>query len=134
LQNFVPSEVADPYRWLAIRQPNAWFPPTDVFEQDECMVVLVEIAGMRDTDFAIRLRDRVLTVSGVRTPESRNLLAAQQTEIHYGDFRVEVLLPVPVERAQVSASYRDGFLRVTLPRAANQQIHIVDVEQEAESS
>ena len=53
-------------------------------------------------------------------------------EVRYGRFHTEIVLPWPVERNQVSATYRDGFLRVELPRARSQQVHIVDVDVETD--
>jgi HSP20 family molecular chaperone IbpA len=44
-----------------------------------------------------------------------------------------VTLPWPVSREGVSATYKEGFLRVELPHARNQQIHIVDVDIEEEA-
>jgi len=130
-------EVADQNaarKWVSIRQNNLWSPPTDAFEQEECFVVLVEIAGMRDSQFNVTLNERHLTISGTRTRTVRDLLAFQQMEIRYGDFRSEVILPWLVDREKVRATYRDGFLRVELPRAQGQQIQIVNVEQESDAN
>lgn len=121
-------------RWLSSRQPPLWTPPTDVFEMEDCLVVLVEVAGMRDDTFSVTLNERRLTVSGTRQGALRELRAYQQMEIRYGEFRSEVILPWLVNREQVSAIYRDGLLRVELPRAPGQQIRIVDVEQEADDN
>jgi HSP20 family protein len=119
-------------RWMVIRQSNVWTPPTDVYELDDRLVVCIEIAGMRDGDFNVALQDRRLTVSGTRNRPAREILAFQQMEIRYGEFRSEVTLPWLIDRDHVSALYRDGFLWVELPRASNQQIRIVDVEQESD--
>ncbi len=120
-------------RWMVVRQSNVWRPPTDVFELADRLVVLVEIAGMRDSEFNVVLQDRRLLISGVRQRNPSDRVAYHQMEIRYGEFRTEVQLPWSVGRDNISAVYRDGFLHVELPRARNQQIHIVDVEQEADA-
>jgi hypothetical protein len=43
----------------------------------------------------------------------------------------EVNLPWAVQRDHVSATYRDGFLRVELPHAPAQQIQIVNLDEES---
>jgi HSP20 family protein len=95
---------------------------------------MVEIAGMRDGEFNVVLQDRRLMISGVRRRISNDRMAFHQMEVRYGEFRTEVALPWPVSRESVSALYRDGFLRVELPHARNQQITIVDVDIEQDIS
>jgi HSP20 family molecular chaperone IbpA len=45
-------------------------------------------------------------------------------EINYGDFALEVRLPVPVDRDRIDASYTDGFLKVVLPKAQPRRISV----------
>ena len=120
-------------RWVIMHQSNIWRPPTDVFELEDRLVVMVEIGGMRDGEFNVVLQDRHLMISGVRRRVIRERIAYHQMEIRYGEFRTEVSLPWPVSRESVSATYKEGFLRVELPHARNQQIHIVDVDLEQEA-
>jgi HSP20 family protein len=120
-------------RWVILHQSNIWRPPTDVFELEDRLVVLVEIGGMHDGEFNVVLQDRRLMISGVRRRVVRERVAYHQMEVRYGEFRTEVSLPWPVNRESVSATYKEGFLRVELPHARNQQIHIVDVDLEQEA-
>jgi len=107
---------------LSMRTP-AWRPPTDVYEWEETLVVRVEIAGMREQDFAIQLNGRILTIRGTRQdlPERR---AYHQMEIRFGEFNIDLELPSHVDADQVQATYSDGFLRVQLPKARSRQIPI----------
>jgi HSP20 family molecular chaperone IbpA len=92
------------------------------------LVVVVEIAGMRDNDFNVALVNQQLSISGTRPAQERAQAAYHQLEVRYGEFRVDVSLPWPVDEAQVTARYDDGFLKVELPRARPHQITVVDVE------
>jgi HSP20 family protein len=103
--------------WLLNRRTHVWRPPTDVYETEDQIVVQVEIAGVRQADFAVTLDDRRLTVSGVRHDPSAERRAYHQLEVHVGEFCTEVDLPGPVDDAAIEAEYSDGFLRVILPRA-----------------
>jgi HSP20 family protein len=120
-------------RWVIMHQSHIWRPPTDVFELEDRLVVVVEIAGMHDGEFNVVLQDRRLMISGVRQRAVRERMAYHQMEVRYGEFRTEVSLPWPVNREGVSATYREGFLRVELPHARNQQVHIVEVDLEQEA-
>lgn len=112
-------------RWRNLNRPGVWRPLTDVYENEGAIVVRVEIGGMREEDFSIYLEERRLIIVGSRmdTLERR---AYYQMEIPYGEFSTEVELPVPVEVESVSAVYRDGFLKVVLPKARSHLIRVKD--------
>jgi HSP20 family protein len=125
---YVPDDIQgnnlESLRWR-IMHPHSWRPPTDVYETEEAIVVRVEIAGMREADFSISLDDRTLQIRGIR-PDNPEKRAYHQMEILFGDFSTEVELPNKVQAEQVEAVYRDGFLRIVLPKAASQSIQVVD--------
>ena len=114
-------------RWVVVRHASVWHPPTDVFERDDTLIVLVEIAGMRHSDFSVTLQGQRLIIGGIRERATLKDCAYHQLEIPYGEFRTEVSLPWPVARDAVTATYRDGFLRVELPHAPTQKVQIVTV-------
>ena len=116
-------------RWVIVHHATVWHPPTDVYEKENHLVVVVEIAGMRDGDFNVQLQGQRLIISGSRERPAQSAdCAFHQLEIPFGEFRTEVSVPWPVARDEVTASYRDGFLRVELPHAPAQKIQIVNVE------
>ena len=126
-------------RWVVqgymIFRPNSQFTPlTDVIEFSDRLVVLMEIAGMKSGEFSVSLTSNQLIVSGTRERPSFQGAAYHQVEIGYGDFRVEVSLPWPVEQDDVTASYREGFLQIELPRRAEREIRIIDVDAAEEST
>lgn len=114
-----------PLGWRLSLRSTAWRPPTDVFETEEAIVVRVEIAGMREDDFIIELNGRNLVVRGTRqdAPERR---AFHQMEIRYGEFAIELELPVYVDADRVQAVYSDGFLRIDLPKARPRHIPVAE--------
>ena len=107
-------------------------PPTDIIELSDKIVVLVEIAGMRVEDFNLALFNRNLVITGVRERPNFTKPAYHQVEIGVGHFRLEIQLPIPVDTNSVSARYYDGFLQIDLPRRAEKQIRITNVEQQDE--
>jgi HSP20 family protein len=111
------------YAFRLRQQGRAWRPPTDVYETDADIVVVVELAGMRGVDISVTLDEQVLRIRGLRH-ETGGARAYHQMEINYGDFVVEVRLPVPIDRDRIDASYSDGFLRVLLPKAQPRRISV----------
>jgi HSP20 family protein len=109
--------------WRLSSRPHTWRPPTDVYLTEEAIIVRVEIAGMRDAQFAVSLDDRYLTISGIR-PDQPRQRAYHQLEIHFGEFSTEVELHWAIDSQAVEAEYRDGFLQVVLPKEKLQQIEI----------
>jgi len=114
--------IEDP-RLLIVSRSHPWRPPTDVFETENAIVVRVEIAGMRVSDFTISLVERSLLIKGIRQDVNERR-AYYQMEIPYGEFSTEFELPYPIIVEEVEAVYRDGFLRIVLPKARPHQIKI----------
>jgi len=113
----------DSTQWrLTIRTP-LWRPPTDVFETDDEIIVRVEIAGMREESFSIELDGRILSIHGTR-PDSPAGRAYHQMEIRFGEFSIDLELPLVVVAQNVQAVYQNGFLVVSLPKSRPQQISI----------
>ncbi len=118
-------------RFRIAMRPHSWRPPTDVYETEEAIIVRVEIAGMRESDFSITLDERSLQIHGFR-PDNPERRAYYQMEILFGEFHVDVELPSDVEAKEVEAVYRDGFLRILLPKVAPHTIRVENVDQPGE--
>jgi HSP20 family protein len=101
--------------WQVTAHSYAWSPPTDVYETEASYVVRVEVAGMRESDFTINAEDNFLIISGVRS-ESPEWRAYRQMEIRFGEFSTAVELPLGVDVTKADAYYKDGFLKVILPK------------------
>ena len=113
----------DTQHWRIATRPHVWRPPTDVYETEDAIIVRVEIAGMREGDFSVNLVDRSLFISGNRQ-DVQERRSYHQMEIPFGEFSTEIDLLVPIVSDQIEAVYRDGFLRVILPKARPHQIKI----------
>ena len=97
---------------------TGWSPALDLYESGDDVVAVVELPGMRKEDIDISLHDGTLTISGERKRESSsNSDEAERTERYIGTFRRTIALPTRVDANKVSATYRDGILTVTLPKA-----------------
>jgi HSP20 family protein len=96
---------------------TGWSPALDLYETGDHFVAVVELPGMRKEDIDISLHDGTLTINGERKREINNGETAQRTERYVGTFRRSIALPTRVDASKVSATYQNGILKVTLPKA-----------------
>ena len=94
-----------------------WSPALDLYESGDHFVAVVELPGMRKEDIDISLHDGTLTISGERKRESANGETTQRSERYVGTFRRSIALPTRVDASKVTATYQEGILKVTLPKA-----------------
>ena len=96
---------------------TGWSPALDLYESGDHLVAMVEVPGMRKEDIEISLHDGTLTISGERKQENTNGETAQRTERYVGTFRRSITLPRRIDAGKVSATYENGILKVSLPKA-----------------
>jgi HSP20 family protein len=110
-----------PFMGAAGRQSqllNGWTPSLDVYQNSDDIVAIVELPGMNKEDIDISLHDGTLTISGERKESSEQKAEnAERTERFVGKFRRSISLPTPIDAGKVTASYKDGILTVTMPKA-----------------
>jgi len=106
-----------------------WLPRADLYETENDLVVRVEVAGVQKESLNVSLSSdrRILTIRGTRSEQfidERTKIRYHQLEVYFGPFERDVLLPTDlnVDADQVSATYREGFLVVTLPKTAKTQV------------
>jgi len=90
----------------------------DMFEDDNRLVVRLEIPGLEKDDLDIEIQDGALVVSGEKRFERQSTEGRWRVlQCAYGHFRRVVPLPVAVKADAASARYKNGVLRVELPKA-----------------
>jgi HSP20 family protein len=99
---------------------SVWSPALDLYQNNDNVVAVVELPGMHKEEIEISLHDGTLTISGERKserPKGANGERAERSERYVGKFRRSITLPTRVDATKVNASYRDGILTITLPKA-----------------
>ena len=89
----------------------------DAYETDDAFIIHCLLPGIGADAVNVSVQDNVLTIEGEnqRTPPDNARPLFQ--EIGYGRFQRRVTLGYPVEADKAEASYHDGILAVTLPKA-----------------
>ncbi len=91
--------------------------PVDVYETDDEVVVVAEIAGILEEEVEIVVDGKVLVLIGERKPSiGRPGRLYSQMEICHGPFRRELLLPADVNPDEARAEYSQGMLEIVLPK------------------
>jgi len=94
-----------------------WRPPTDVYESDEHVVVMMELAGVNEEDVEVTIFNDILVVSGKRLDADRpERVRYHEMGINFGRFRSEVFLPITVRPEGIEARYDRGFLCIRLAK------------------
>ena len=98
---------------------RAWVPPVDLYETTDDLVVTIEVPGIGDKDVSVSITGDLLSVKGERSLEHGAQEEQQFLNVErvYGKFERLVQLPIPVQADKAKASYRDGVLEITLPKA-----------------
>ena len=93
------------------------FMASDVLDKADTVVVRIEAPGMRREDFNIELRGDILTVSGEKRSDRKTEQGRYSVvQCVYGSFKRYVTLPAQVKAEAATANYRDGVLRIELPK------------------
>src|SRR4051794_27240667 len=96
---------------------SGWSPALDLYQNNDNVVAVIELPGMKKEEIEISLHDGTLTISGERKTEGKsNNGNGDNAERYVGKFRRSITLPARVDSGKVQATYRDGILTVTLPK------------------
>ncbi len=94
-----------------------WTPRVDVYENKDNFVVKAELPGIDPKDLEVRIEDETLYLKGERKLEKEQKEENYyKRERAYGSFARSFSLPSSVNTEKVLAEYKDGLLRLTLPK------------------
>jgi len=94
-----------------------WAPPVDIYEHEGNLVLKAELPGIDPKQVDVRVENNVLTLQGERRFESEvKREHYHRVERAYGSFSRSFTLPNVVDTANIKAEFKDGLLRVTLPK------------------
>lgn len=105
-------------RWDEFETAGQWAPKVDVSETKDALVVKAEIPGVEQKDINVSLQDQVLTIRGEKHQEKDEKNEKyHRVERSWGAFTRAFRMPVAVSSDKVTATFKDGTLTVTLPKA-----------------
>lgn len=107
-----------PLRRAEVQEFGEWFPEFDLSETKNELIVRAEVPGIDPKDINISLVDNMLTIKG----EKKQQMEEKNENYHfigrgYGAFARAIPLPREVQGDKVKASYKDGILKIVLPKS-----------------
>ena len=94
-----------------------WSPTCDIYETDNEIVVKAELPEVKKEDVNVSIENNILTIRGERNlSEETKRENYHRLERSYGEFSRSFTLPSFVDGGKVNAEFKDGMLRVTMPK------------------
>ena len=95
-----------------------WSPLVDITEDEKEYLIKAELPEVKREDVKLTVQDNVLAISGERRYEKEEKNKKyHRVERAYGNFLRSFTLPEDADGSKVSAEYKDGVLKVHLPKS-----------------
>jgi HSP20 family protein len=108
---------------------SSWTPAVDIAEHDDEYLVKVELPGVNKDDVKLTLENNILTIRGEKKQEKETKKENyHRVERSYGSFQRSFTLPAAVKADKIDASYNDGILTVSLPKAEEAKPKQIEVK------
>ncbi|MBI1762627.1 MAG: Hsp20/alpha crystallin family protein [Acidobacteria bacterium] len=106
-----------------------WVPQVDIFEDQNGIALEADLPGVKPEDFKLSIENYKLTLSGERKFEHEDKQGNwQRVERGYGNFSRTFSLPNTVNVEEVKAEFKNGVLRITLPKREEIKARQIQVE------
>jgi HSP20 family protein len=109
-------------------EENVYKPALDVTENNDEVVVVAELPGVKKEDVKVSFENGILSIGGERklstlSGDARGLVRERRG----GKFSRKLRLPNDVNAAAISAELTDGLLRIVLPKAESSRAREISV-------
>ena len=108
---------------------SAWAPVVDIFEKDDDLVVRAEVPGIPRDAIDVKVENNTLIITGERhrDPEEKETQAYRR-ERSFGSFVRSFTLPKTVDASRITATYTDGVLGITIPKAEEAKPRSIEIK------
>jgi len=103
-------------------------PLIDIHEGPEGLILEADLPGASEGDVRIQLEDNVLSLHAHVTAPAPEGARTLHEEYHLGDFQRSFILSDEVERDRITAEFKNGVLRLTLPRAERAKTRRIEIK------
>ena len=96
---------------------SAWNPSIDIHESQDYIIVRADLPGVAKEDIDVAVNGDTLTIKGEKKQEKEEKDKEYiRSERFYGSFAKSVTLPCEIDTTKVDAQYKDGVLKLMLPK------------------
>ena len=100
------------------RECRCFVPRSDIYETEDNVVVVVDMPGVEEDNIDITLEKNILTINGYANLETPDGYSPILAEYELGDYERSFRLSNQIDRDGIKAAYKNGTLRLNLPKAA----------------
>jgi HSP20 family protein len=106
-----------------------WSPLVDITEDDHEYLFKADLPEMKKDDVKVTVENGILSICGERkTEKEEKKRTFHRIERSYGTFRRSFTLPQDADGSKVTADFRDGVLKVHLPKTATAKPKAIEVK------
>ncbi|CAI2167590.1 8025_t:CDS:2 [Funneliformis geosporum] len=104
-------------------------PQSKLTEEKDKYLLEVNLPGIKKEEVKIEVEENIVKVSGEKKEEKKSDDAKQHySEIFYGRFYREFVLPTLVKKENIKAQYNNGVLLITAPKETQSKTHQIKIE------
>jgi HSP20 family protein len=125
-----PRESAQPQ----VQEPSSpasretYTPPIDIHEGPEGLILEADIPGATEQSLQIQLEDNVLNLYARIDPPALQEARLIHEEYRLGDYHRSFILSDEVDRERITAEYKNGVLRLLLPKADRARTRRIEIK------
>lgn len=107
-----------------------WAPSVDIEESEDKYVIKADLPGVDKKDIDVKMENGVISIRGEKRTEKETGKGTKRhrSERFHGTFARSFTLPDAVKDDEVDASYRDGVLLLTIPKAEQAKARSIDIK------
>jgi len=109
---------------------GVWSPPVDIMEKENEVILKMDLPEMNQDEIEIKVEESTLIIQGERkfikeSPDTSYL----QIQRPFGTFQRTFALPRGIDQEKIKAGYKDGVLRIALPKKVDRHPTQITVEE-----
>jgi HSP20 family protein len=114
--------------YFYVEEGCEWTPPADIAENGKEYLVSLEVPGIDMKTLDLSYSNGVLNIKGEKTKETVEEECCYCSERYSGSFERSFRIPGKVKEEGIESSYKDGILKVTLPKHEESQVKKIEVK------
>lgn len=104
-------------------------PQSKLTEDKDNYYIEIDLPGIKKEEVKIEVEENMLRIQGERKERKKQENAKQHySEVFYGSFTREFVLPTSVEKEKIKARYEEGVLFINVPKSTKSKAHQVNIE------
>jgi HSP20 family protein len=126
LFGLTPARIANAEEALTVAE---WVPSVDITEDDKEYLVKADLPEVKKEDVKVTVQNGVLAITGERKFEKEEKgKKYHRIERSYGNFLRTFTLPDGADGSKVNAEFKDGVLKVHLPKSEKAEPKAIEVK------